>query len=315
MSQNTPERSRANVQASDTVGQLEILLFKLGAETFGINVAKVREVIRYTRPTPSPGQGESVLGMIDLRGKVMPLISLHHFLSTEPTETEAEQKVIVTEFYGVQSGFVVDSVEHIHRVPIDSIRPMRDSIEKQTAVNSILEIGERLVLMLDFESVVDQIDPRCLMHADVDLEAADEGFDRSAVRIFLAEDSRLTRQQVQRALTSGGYTNVTTFDNGRDCWTAIEAGSGTSPCDLLISDIEMPQLDGYGLCRNIKKSPNYASIPVILFSSLISDATRFRGNEVGADEQITKPQLPELVSILDRVIQAAGNPATPSKAA
>lgn len=297
---------QADNQSSATAkqdDQIEILLFGLGEEAYGINVAKVREVIRQCRVTPAPEQHFAVLGMIDLRGHVLPLVDLHRMLGSESTAPDEAKRIVVTEFYGTSCGFLVDRVAHIRRVKVEDIRSMKESLQDETAVNSIAELEDQLVMMLDFEAIIEQLDSRHEMSRPVKEAAPISGVDRSQLRIFLAEDSQTICRQIQMSLASGGYTQVTAFDNGRSCWEAIEAGrgsSGQSPCDLLISDIEMPQMDGYGLCQRVKGDAGLSDLPVFLFSSMISDRTRMRGEALGADEQITKPQLPELVSIIDR---------------
>ncbi len=281
--------------------RMEILLFGLGEETYGINVGKVREVIRQCRVTPAPEQPFAVLGMIDLRGHVLPLVDLTRVLDVQSNSPDDQKRVIVTEFYDTQAGFLVDRVEHIHRVPLEALRPMKESLEDDTAVTSMLDIDGRLVMMLDFEAIIEQLDARHQLSVAAP-PPAELGVDRGQIRIFLAEDSQTIRRQITSTLAAGGYTQVTTFNNGKDCWEAIENARAvnTIPFDLVISDIEMPQMDGYGLCRRIKGDAQLADKPVFLFSSMISDRTRFRGEELGADEQITKPQLPALVEIIDR---------------
>jgi two-component system chemotaxis response regulator CheV len=165
----------------------------------------------------------------------------------------------------------------------------------------MLEIDGRLIMMLDFEAIIERLDARHQLSVAAP-PPQEIGIDRERIRIFLAEDSQTIRRQIASTLASGGYTQVTSFSDGKSCWEAIEnaRNGGQVPCDLLVSDIEMPQMDGYGLCRRVKNDSQLSGVPVFLFSSMISDRTRFRGEDLGADEQITKPQLPQLVEIIDR---------------
>ena len=292
---------RDDILLESGTNELEVLIFGLGDQSYGVNVAKVREVILPVSVAASPGQPADVMGMFNLRGVVLPLVDLHSYFNIKPKDSAKDShRIIVTEFNGAQAAFKVERVDHIHRMSWKAIR----SVPEETggdhmSVTGITEIDGRLVLMLDFESIFDHISMQNTLHIDqVDNELC---VDRGSVKVFIAEDSRFIRDIMVKVLTASGYTQVTAFVNGQDCWNAIEAeldGEGKPP-DILITDIEMPQMDGLHLANRVRKTPAIAKIPVLLFSSLITDDTRHKGEQVGANQQIAKPELPKLVQYVD----------------
>ena len=296
---------RDDILLESGTNELEILVFGLGDQSYGVNVAKVREVILPVPVAASPGQPPDVMGMFNLRGVVLPLVNLQSYFGIDPVDDNpANHRIIVTEFNGAHAAFKVERVEHIHRMSWQSIRCVPDETgSDHMAVTGITEIGDKLVLMLDFESIFDHISMQNTLHiTSVENEL---GVDRESVNVFIADDSKFIRNIMFNVLTGSGYTNVTAFSNGRDCWEAIQAGTkgeGTPP-DILITDIEMPQMDGLHLTRKVRALPATASLPVLLFSSLITDDTRHKGDGVGANQQIAKPELPRLVQIVDGWVQ------------
>jgi two-component system chemotaxis response regulator CheV len=301
MQQNDLPKANAEILLESGTNELEVLVFGMGEGSFGVNVAKVREVILPVNATASPSQHSAVSGMFNLRGRVLPLVDLHRYLGIEPANCAEERRIIVTEFNGQHTAFSVDRVEQIYRMSWKQMRSVPDSYgESHFCLTGITEINDRLVLMLDFESVVDHINMEDQLHIDVVENKL--GVDRSAQRVFLAEDSKFIRGLMHSTLTASGYSQITLFGNGAEVWQQMSSGDDPG-CDLLIADIEMPQMDGLHLTRRIKQDGRLRDIPVILFSSLITEDTRHKGEQVGVDEQIAKPQLPDLVDIVDKWVQ------------
>ncbi len=294
-------RANAEILLESGTNELEVLVFLLGGGVFGVNVAKVREVILPVKPVASPEQHSCVLGMFNLRGGVLPLVDLHNYLSIAPTQSDRNKwRIIVTEFNGFRAGFRVEGVEQIYRMSWTSMRPVPDADgRKQFAITGITQIHDRLVLMLDFESIVDHINMQDSLHVEQVQNVT--GVDRATRRVLLAEDSNFIRNIMESVLKRSGYTQVHVFNNGLDAYKALlrMRDEGTPP-DVVVTDIEMPQMDGLALTKRIKQDAGLRGLPVILFSSLITDDTRHKGHQVGADEQIAKPQLPDLVHIVDR---------------
>lgn len=304
-SQRSSASKRDNILLESGTNELEVLVFGLGEQSYGVNVAKVREVILPVPVAASPGQPPDVMGMFNLRGAVLPLVDLHSYFKVTPVNHDkAGHRIIVTEFNGAQAAFKVERVEHIHRISWKAMRSVPDETgSDHMSVTGITEIGEKLILMLDFESIFDHISMQNTLHiSHVENEL---GVDRSAVNVFIAEDSKFIRTIMQNVLSNSGYTNVTAFTNGQDCWDKIEAaekGEGRKP-DVLITDIEMPQMDGLHLTKKVREKTSLKTIPILLFSSLITKDTTHKGAAVGANQQIAKPELPKLVNIIDGWVQ------------
>lgn len=294
-----------NILLESGTNELEVLVFTLGKTVYGVNVAKVREVILPVKTVASPDQPDAVLGMFNLRNRIMPLVDLHRFLEVEPADANPKnRKIIVMEFNGNEAAFQVETVDQIYRISWSKMEPLPDIHGgKEIAVTGITRIKDRLLMMLDFESIFDAINIQQQLHIDkVDNVRS---VDRAGCRVLFAEDSNFIRTRVQEVLANSGFCQVSSFSNGYDAWKALQtsADDPENAFNVIISDIEMPRMDGLALTRNIKSDPKLKQIPVILFSSLITPDTLHKGKQVGADNQIAKPQLGELVELIDGWIQ------------
>lgn len=286
--------------------ELEVLVFRLGAGWYGVNVAKVREVIRPQHTAKAPRQHPSVIGMFDIRGSVVPLIDLAKHIGLTPAG-EGEKRVIITEFNGLRTGFLVDGVEQIHRMSWQRVKPAPEvnhlaagefSPQQISTVTGLIELGERLVLLIDFESVADAI----VMQDKLHLASVPNSrqVDRAGSKVILAEDSGFMRQVIRKIFSESGYQQLQVVSNGEEAWNTLNTlGEGVR---CVISDIEMPRMDGLALCRSIKSDARFKHIPVVLFSSLISEDNLKKGSQVGADVQIAKPELAKMVEAVDIVL-------------
>ncbi len=357
---NTPPAPNSSITGDILLeagtNELEVLVFRLGGVWLGVNVAKVREVIRPVKTIAAPHQHSSVIGMFNIRGSVLPVVDLARHLgiasvvserfelarlqrdsatstnsaasrtdSALDTATSAgtalnksaatredEGRVIITEFNGARCGFLVDAVEQIHRMSWQKVRPAPDLSQVGSAgggvvstTTGIIELNNRLVQMVDFESVADSI----LLQEKLHIHTIDNptGVDRASKRVILAEDSPFMRALMHRVFITSGYTGIEVFPDGQSAWEAIQAsaratGTNAKPIDAVISDIEMPRMDGLHLCKRIKETPDLKDIPVVLFSSLISQDNLKKGQQVGATVQIPKPELEEMVRLVDKVV-------------
>ena len=280
--------------------ELEILVFEVGGQRYGVNVAKVREVIMRAQATPTPGQGPSVRGMTRLRGKVLMVIDLHHYLDVPPANPDKDSwRLIVTEFNGLTAAFDVEDVDSIYRLSWNQILPAPEATDDtKAAATGIAEIGDELVMMLDFESIYDAV-----MHNSraTSLPGPEStNINRSGLRVWSAEDSAFIRHGIERALNEFGYTQHSLYDNGRQLWDALAKAvqSGGLP-DVVMSDIEMAQMDGLHLCKRIKDNPATSHIKVVMYSSLISEQTKHKSEQVGADAQVNKPNIEEVIRYFD----------------
>ena len=289
--------------------ELEVLVFRMGDQRYGVNVAKVREVIRGESPSEPPRMHPSVIGVINKRGQLVPLVDLGKHLGMEAVELDKieDARIIVTEFNGTSVGFVVEAVERIHRLGWDRVKTVPEMGEREAGVNystctGIIQFEEYLLLMVDFESITDSIRMQDKLHI-TNVENT-LGVDRTSVRVVLAEDSAFMRDAINQVLNTSGYTNYEIFADGQRAWDAIRATaeSGEGIPDVVVSDIEMPGMDGLRLTKQIREDSRLSHIPVVLFSSLITEENRKKGDQVGATLQISKPELLGIVNIIDRFI-------------
>lgn len=298
--------SQNDILLETGTNELEILVFVLADQRYGVNVAKVREVINPTDVTRLPETHPAVVGVFQLRDAVTPLIHLKLCLHQTEKADLSDGKIIIMEFNDARVGFFVDTVEQIYRVNWNAVSaiPAADDIQ-DTPVTSVTQINDTMVLMLDFEKLVFDI-------GGVDLFAQSakrirQNLSRGDQRILLAEDSTVMRTLINSNLNNAGYTNVVTCTDGEEAWAALSdsvSDSGSPGFELLVTDIEMPRIDGLHLTRRVKEDARLKHIPVIIFSSLVSADNQKKCEAVGADAQITKPQLAELVGLIDGLLLA-----------
>ena len=288
--------------------ELEVLVFDVANYVFGINVAKVREVLPATEITCLPKAHQSIRGVFKLRNQVIPVVSLMDHLSIESTNEASESNMILTDLNQQQTAFLVDGVERIHRLSWENILavPALESLS-HTPVTALARCDTRLIVMLDFEMILDDVTDQFFRTDEVENPM---GLPREKLRILLAEDSPTVREAIRTTLQNSGYRNLTFFENGAEAWTWIqqridETGRLEDVGDLLICDVEMPQVDGLHLTKKIKSHPTLKQMPVLLYSSIITPENRKKGIAVGADAQVAKPELTKVVQLADELISNA----------
>ena len=281
--------------------------FTVGGELFGINIAKIREIMRAQETKRMPNSHNFVEGIFKQRGEVITVIDLAKCLNIERSENKSHDIFILTHFNKLNFAFRVESVVGIDRVSWEDIKKPDKVIYsgEDSVATAIAEYKDRLITILDFEKIIADISPE----TSITLDRLDELGDRveSQKKILVAEDSMMLSNLIIGFLHKSGYKNTVKFNNGKEAWNYLtEAKESGLPISnyvsCIVSDIEMPLMDGHRLTKLIKTDDELKHIPVILFSSLISDELRIKGQEVGADEQITKPEIVELVNIIDRLI-------------
>ena len=303
---DTPNQTKILLESG--TNELEIMEFTVGGELFGINIAKIREIMRAQETKRMPNSHNFVEGIFKQRGEVITVIDLAKCLNIERSENKSHDIFILTHFNKLNFAFRVESVVGIDRVSWEDIKKPDKVIYsgEDSVATAIAEYKDRLITILDFEKIIADISPE----TSITLDRLDELGDRveSQKKILVAEDSMMLSNLIIGFLHKSGYKNTVKFNNGKEAWDYLtEAKNSGLPisnyASCIVSDIEMPLMDGHRLTKLIKTDDELKHIPVILFSSLISDELRIKGQEVGADEQITKPEIVELVNIIDSLIK------------
>jgi two-component system chemotaxis response regulator CheV len=274
--------------------KMEILLFSLGSnEIFGINVFKVREVTHTPYITRTPNVPVGVEGFISLRGNIIPVISLTNFISTGgPASESSNSTLIVTEFSRHTQGFLVDSVDRIIRVDWDKVKPPQSMLGgNEGVITAITELPDgRLVSILDVEQLLANALGEDKLPEIAALESDDDRF------IFFADDSAVARKAIVGVLDRMGVKHQQA-SNGSEAWEKLKSIAARAQQDgrplhdtlrLILTDAEMPEMDGYVLTKNIKSDRRFEGIPVVMHSSLSSDANRNMGLQAGVDTYVPK---------------------------
>ncbi|MEG1104829.1 MAG: chemotaxis protein [Oscillospiraceae bacterium] len=280
--------------------------FTLNGELFGINVAKVREIMMRQPVKVMQKSHEDVEGIFKPRDEVITVIDLAKYLDMKPSENPDYDIFIVTSFNNLNFAFHVHTVEGIDRISWTNMqKPDRIIYGGDEGVaTGIAEFEGRLITILDFEKIVAEISPETgIQYSDLDTLGERKRSDKT---ILIAEDSMLLSRMIIEALHRSGYVNTVKTDNGQEAWDYLnEAKISGDPIKehvaLLVTDIEMPQMDGHRLTKLVKSDSILKEIPVILFSSLINEEMRVKGKDLGADAQISKPEIANLVTLIDRL--------------
>ncbi|MCP1143857.1 chemotaxis protein [Lysinibacillus endophyticus] len=286
--------------------ELEIVEFEVASNKFGINVIKVKEIIQPIPVTFIPHAHPHVEGIVQLRGEVLPVVDMLKVLGIPHAQYNVQQKYIVAEFNKQKVVFHVDNVTQIHRISWDDIEKPSDMYQGGSSqVIGVIKQNNSMILLLDFEKIMVDINP----DSGISMESVKKlgKRERSEKKIVCAEDSPLLRKLIHDTLTEAGYVNLEFFENGRDALDYLEGLLNTGKpiedqVQLVITDIEMPKMDGHHLTKKIKSNPALEKLPVIIFSSLITDDLRHKGEEVGAEDQISKPEIAELILKADELI-------------
>ncbi len=282
---------------SDT-NELEIVEFCIDEGTkqnyFGVNVAKVREIIRRPELTSAVASPPVVAGMMRLRENIIPVLDLAMILGKCPEKSA--DRIVVLEFNQVTVGVLVNSVSRIYRLSWERIeRPNR--MCESAYITSLVKMEDRIILILDFERII----------AELSSSSAMQGMDEQALeecrvterKVLVADDSSFIRASICSTLRNVGYVVEEAVD-GEDAWLKIEGklAAGDFDIDLIITDIEMPKMDGLHLTSRIRKEGRLAKIPIYIFSSLASEDNKRKWQSLGANGILTKPDLPRLVEII-----------------
>lgn len=294
-----------NILLESGTNELEVLEFTLGNNHYGINVAKIREILTYQPVTPVPNSHPSVEGIFMPRDTMITVVNLKRCLGM-PESAQGEGLFIITNFNKLNIAFHVDTVVGIHRVSWEAIIKPDSTIntEQNSASTGVIKMDNKLIIILDFEKIVTDISPETgLKVSDMEHMTNRERCDSP---ILIAEDSPLLSRLITDCLKKAGYTNLIVTMNGQEAWDKLtqyeKEGNVREKVHCIITDIEMPLMDGHRLTKLVKTNDVMKKIPVIIFSSLVNEEMRVKGARLGADAQLTKPEIGNLVEAVDSLI-------------
>ena len=287
--------------------EMEIMEFTVFGEAYGINVAKVKEILMSEPVKPVPHSHECVEGIFKPRDVVLTVVDLPKYLTDRQSEKEDKDLFIITNFNKLNIAFRVHSVVGIQRISWQDIQKPDKTLTRgeEGVATGIAQYNNKLITILDFEKIVTEIAPETgIQMSEIDELGEREISERSVV---LAEDSVLLGMMIEQSLKKAGYVIIRKFNTGKDCWDFLSSIKNDSDlyekASILITDIEMPEMDGHRLTKLVKEDSRLKEIPVIIFSSLINPEMEIKGRNLGADEQMSKPEIGHLVEVIDRLLE------------
>ena len=293
-----------NILLENGTNELEILEFILDGYSYGINVAKIREIIPYQRVTPIPNAHPSIEGIFMPRETMITAINLSNCLGHE--DTLVGGMFIITNFNQLNIAFHVEDVLGIHRLswtelvkPDHSFGSLEDNV-----ITGVVKRDDHLIVLLDFEKIICDINPETGLRTSA-VEAMGKR-SKNNVPILIAEDSPLLNKLIVEALTKAGYENLTHTENGQEAYDFVQKckkeGTLKEKVRCIITDIEMPMMDGHRLTKLIKSDEATKHIPVVIFSSLVNEDMKRKGKALGVDAQISKPEVGDLVKVIEELL-------------
>lgn len=300
------EMHNSEILLESGTNEIEIMEFTIDGNLYGINVAKVKEIMICEPVKSMPHAHPAVEGIFKPRDSVITVVDLPKYLNGASKEKGPKDLFIITNFNKMFIAFRVHTVVRISRISWTDIQKPDKTVSggAEGVATGIAQCGEDLVTILDFERIVAEIAPE----TSIQIEEIDSlgPRTRSEQPIWVAEDSILLSKMIENSLRKAGYVNLQMYSNGQELWEALNAlpeeRELPSQVALIITDIEMPQMDGHHLTKLIKGDSVLRQLPVIHFSSLINDEMRRKGEQVGADAQLSKPEIANLVALIDRLI-------------
>ena len=301
------EEDKRGILLESGTNEIEVMEFTINESLYGINVAKVKEILVSQPVKHMPHAHPAVEGIFKPRDKVITVVDLPTYLLGEVGEKKSKDLFIITNFNKMNIAFRVHTVVGISRISWKSIQKPDKTVAggNEGIATGIAQCGDDLVTILDFEKIVAEIAPETTIQmSEIDQLGERK---RSDAVILVAEDSVLLSKMIEEALHKSGYVNTRMFPDGSKLWEFLNSLRGRDNLDdeaaLIITDIEMPQMDGHRLTKLVKDDKDFKHLPLIIFSSLITEEMRRKGKELGADEQMSKPEIGHLVRVIDHLLE------------
>lgn len=297
--------NKTGILLESGTGEVEILHFTVAGVHYAINVVKVKELLQIENISKIPNAHPAISGLSLIRGEMISVVDLLFVLEGKKNDKVKNGMTLVCEFNKIKVGFAIESVLGIQRIGWDQIMKPDDLTSNSLIIGNI-NLNNEIIMLLDFEKIVMDINPNTGINMDRIKDIVVK--DRSKIKIALADDSPMIRKVLLDTLTRAGFTKLKFFDDGMETLDYLlmlvekKGEKFMDDIDLLITDIEMPQLDGHSLTRRVKEHRILKSLPVIIFSSLITGDLLHKGEAVGADAQMSKPEIENLVKLIDEIL-------------
>ncbi len=301
------EEDKRGILLESGTNEIEVMEFTINGNLYGINVAKVKEIIVSAPVKPMPHSHPAVEGIFKPRDLVITVVDLPKYLMGVKGEEGPKDLFIVTNFNKMNIAFRVHTVVGISRISWKDIQRPDKTVSggSEGVATGIAHCDGELVTILDFEKIVAEIAPE----TSIQLSEIDQlgHRERRDAGVLVAEDSILLSKMIEEALHKSGYVNTRMFPNGQELWNHLNEIRNNrqrlaDEASVIITDIEMPQMDGHRLTKLVKDDKDFREIPLIIFSSLITEEMRRKGKELGADEQMSKPEIGHLVRVIDQLL-------------
>jgi len=285
--------------------------FTIAGNSYGINVAKVTEIMRRCPITTMTHSHPCIEGVFKPRGKIITVINLPKYMAFPESENPEHDMFMLTNFDNVNASFLVHTGEAMHQIKWSDVERPSAIIYggNDSVITGTTKIGDKIITIIDFEKVLFDINPETGLQLSEVRVMGDR--DRSVKPIVIVEDSVFLMKMILQAVEIAGFSKVTSFDNGQDAWEYLEATrneckAGKIPLEekvaIIITDIEMPRMDGHHLTRLVKTDDFLKKVPILVFSSLVDEAQKLQGESLGVNAHLSKPQIGNLISTIDKWI-------------
>lgn len=293
--------SDSKILTESGTNEAEFLRFSVGTQLYGINVAKVRQVLLFDRTqlVELPGTPAAVLGSFRFRDRPIPIIDLKSYLRKDAEPSSPRPLLLVTEFNQCVVGFVVDAVDSIMRCNWQQFVPLEHGSygsHEPTVIGTIMTKTE-MIPVLDVEILLSMLVPHANIETRADQVTPTADISRASVKVLYCEDSTIVQKTLMRYLAAAGVNHVTLCTTGREGLDVLSLNQ--EQFDIIISDIEMPVMDGLTFCRELRKLPHCATTPVIFFSSTVTPEMKLKCLDVGGTSAVSKPEIEQIVHAID----------------
>jgi len=303
------EKRQGKILLESGTNEVEILEFYVGDQPFGVNVAKVTQALVWKdqKVTSLPSAPQTVLGSVYFRDTPISVIDLRELLELSQENVNLEtQLLLVMEFNGKMFGFVIDSINGILRVSWKDFQPIDQNlrVEDDSAVTGTVTQSDRIILILDIEALVAKIDPSISLESYLSKVNLKGEVDRSTVKVVYAEDSMVVQKKTTELLHQAGFTDVRSFTTGQQAFDFLTSAK-PSEVDIILSDIEMPEMDGLTLCKQVRTQTPHHAVPFVFYSSLINEQMKVKCASVGGNASFSKPEVHQIVDALEQLYKEA----------